>query len=124
MGGGGAASWTDIDDQDRTVAYPAGVTGLDQLASTFPADQRSCFTRDPNANPSYRTTPCDEPHSGQYLLVLDGLPPGRQPVSTWVVRPREGARVLARVKQALAQGEQAFVVYPLVEGNVTVRGCT
>ncbi len=51
------------------------------------------------------------------VSVLDGLPPGRQPVETWVVRPREGARVMARVKQSLARGEQAFVVYPLVVGG-------
>ncbi len=51
------------------------------------------------------------------VSVIDGLPPGRQPVETWVVRPGEGARVMARVKQALAGGKQAFVVYPLVEGS-------
>ena len=67
-------TWVDLDQQARTVAYPTGVTGLDLLAATFPSDQRTCFTRDPQANPSYRVTPCDEPHSGQYLLVIDGLP--------------------------------------------------
>jgi len=51
------------------------------------------------------------------VSVLDGLPPGRLPVETWVVRPREGARIMTRVKQALARGEQAFVVYPLIEGS-------
>jgi ATP-dependent DNA helicase RecG len=51
------------------------------------------------------------------VTVLDGLPPGRRPVTTWVVTPRDGAKVMARVKQALAAGEQAFVVYPLVEGG-------
>jgi ATP-dependent DNA helicase RecG len=53
------------------------------------------------------------------VSVLDALPPGRKPVETWVVRPREGARVMARVREALGRGEQAFVVYPLVEGSAT-----
>ena len=67
-------SWTDLDGAARTVAHPEGVTGLDLMAPTFAADLRSCFTRDPDANPSYTGTSCDEPHSGQYLLVVDGLP--------------------------------------------------
>jgi ATP-dependent DNA helicase RecG len=51
------------------------------------------------------------------VSVIDGLPPGRLPVETWVVRPREGARVMARVRRDLAEGRQAFVVYPAVEGG-------
>lgn len=49
------------------------------------------------------------------VTVLDGPPPGRGPRETWVVRPADGPRVLARVREALAAGRQAFVVYPLVE---------
>jgi ATP-dependent DNA helicase RecG len=53
------------------------------------------------------------------LSLIDALPPGRQPVSTWVASPEEGHAVLARVKDALARGEQAFVVYPRVEGGAS-----
>jgi ATP-dependent DNA helicase RecG len=49
------------------------------------------------------------------VSVIEGTIPGRSPVETLVVRPREGARVLDRVRRALAEGRQAFVVYPLVE---------
>jgi len=49
------------------------------------------------------------------VSILDGPPPGRGPRETWVVRPSEGARVVARVKAELAAGHQVFVVYPLVE---------
>jgi len=49
------------------------------------------------------------------LSVIDELPPGRQPVSTDVLRPGEGRRVLDLLRQTLARGEQAYVVYPLVE---------
>ena len=47
--------------------------------------------------------------------VLDGPPPGRGSRETWVVRPADGERVFARVREELRAGRQAFVVYPLVE---------
>jgi ATP-dependent DNA helicase RecG len=49
------------------------------------------------------------------VSVLDELPPGRSPVTTDVLRPGEGRRVLDVLKQTVARGEQAYVVYPLVE---------
>jgi len=49
------------------------------------------------------------------LSIIEGRPPGRLPVETWVVKPREGPRVFARVREELARGRQAFVVYPLVD---------
>ncbi len=64
-------TWHDVNIEARTVAYPAGMTGLDLLAATFPVDQRTCFTQTDNG---HITTACDEPHNGQYLLVFDGLP--------------------------------------------------
>jgi ATP-dependent DNA helicase RecG len=49
------------------------------------------------------------------VTVVEGRPPGRGPTETWVARPRDGPAVFARVREALALGRQAFVVYPLVE---------
>jgi ATP-dependent DNA helicase RecG len=49
------------------------------------------------------------------VSVIEGRPPGRKPVETWVVAPRDGRRVFARVREELAAGRQAFVIYPLVE---------
>jgi ATP-dependent DNA helicase RecG len=49
------------------------------------------------------------------VSVIDEMPPGRGARETWVVRPAEGERVLRRVRDELAAGRQAFVVYPLVE---------
>jgi ATP-dependent DNA helicase RecG len=47
--------------------------------------------------------------------VLRERPPGRAPVATRVV-PQSAARaVLGELRQTLARGEQAFIVYPLVE---------
>lgn len=68
-----SVTWSDVSFDARTVAYPAGMTGLDLLAPTFPADQRMCFTED-QETAGHLTTPCDEPHSGQYLLIFNGLP--------------------------------------------------
>ena len=48
------------------------------------------------------------------LSVIEGRPPGRQPVETWVVGPRDGRRVFDRVREQLDAGHQAFVIYPLV----------
>jgi len=49
------------------------------------------------------------------LSFLDELPPGRQPIETRVVRERDRERVYARVRAALDRGEQAYLVFPLVE---------
>ncbi len=49
------------------------------------------------------------------VTVLDGLPPGRGPRTTWVATPADGPRVFERVRAELRAGRQAFVVYPLVE---------
>jgi ATP-dependent DNA helicase RecG len=49
------------------------------------------------------------------LSVIDELPGGRQPVRTLLVRPGEGRRVMQLLRETVARGEQAYVVYPLVE---------
>ncbi len=49
------------------------------------------------------------------LSVIDELPPGRRPVSTRVVRGKDRERVYAFVRDEVARGRQAYVVYPLVE---------
>lgn len=60
------------------------------------------------------------------LSVLDELPPGRSPVTTDVLRSGEGRRVLDTLRRTLARGEQAYVVYPLVEESekVDLRAAT
>lgn len=44
------------------------------------------------------------------ISVLQGLPPGRLPVATAAVHLADGAAVVAAVRQAVAEGEQVFVV--------------
>jgi ATP-dependent DNA helicase RecG len=54
------------------------------------------------------------------LSVLDTLPPGRTPIATHLVAPRQRARVYAAIEKALTRGEQAYFVYPLVEDSEKV----
>ncbi len=49
------------------------------------------------------------------LSFLDELPPGRRPIETRVVRERDRERAYDRVRAALDRGEQAYLVFPLVE---------
>ncbi len=47
--------------------------------------------------------------------VIDELPPGRQPVLTRLVDPRSEGQAWLAVRRRIAEGEQAYIVYPLVE---------
>ena len=49
------------------------------------------------------------------LSVIDQLPPGRQPVTTRLLKERDRERVYEQVRREVAAGRQAFLVYPLVE---------
>jgi ATP-dependent DNA helicase RecG len=49
------------------------------------------------------------------LSVMDEMPPGRLPVGTHVVAPRERERAYSLIRSQVEQGRQAFIIYPLVE---------
>ena len=49
------------------------------------------------------------------VSLLDEAPPGRTPVRTVVVQDDRRQRVYERVRAAVADGRQAYLVYPLVE---------
>ena len=49
------------------------------------------------------------------LSVMDEMPPGRQPVDTYVLPPRELERAFTLIRGQVEQGHQAFIIYPLVE---------
>ncbi|HRX87578.1 MAG TPA: ATP-dependent DNA helicase RecG, partial [Phycisphaerae bacterium] len=51
------------------------------------------------------------------VTVIDALPPGRQPIATRLVGPGDPERSAAwdEVRRRLTAGEQAYIVYPLVE---------
>jgi len=49
------------------------------------------------------------------VSVIDELPPGRQPVLTKLVSEARRDEVIARIRDACAQGRQAYWVCPLIE---------
>lgn len=49
------------------------------------------------------------------VSVIDEMPPGRQPVTTRILMPRERERAYAFVRSQVAKGRQAFIICPLVE---------
>jgi ATP-dependent DNA helicase RecG len=51
------------------------------------------------------------------LSVLDEMPPGRTPIQTRLLTPKERERVYSFINAQLDQGRQAFIVYPLVEAS-------
>src|SRR5262249_13812549 len=51
------------------------------------------------------------------LTVLDEMPPGRTPIDTRTLFPKERERAYGFIKSQIDKGRQAFVVYPLVEAS-------
>ncbi|HUQ76655.1 MAG TPA: ATP-dependent DNA helicase RecG [Burkholderiales bacterium] len=49
------------------------------------------------------------------VSVIDELPPGRKPVTTRLFAAARRAEVLARIRAACAEGEQAYWVCPVIE---------
>jgi ATP-dependent DNA helicase RecG len=49
------------------------------------------------------------------LSILDEMPPGRQPVKTYINYPVERERIYNLVRTQVKKGRQAFIIYPLVE---------
>ncbi len=52
---------------------------------------------------------------------IDELPPGRRPVTTVAVSDRRRDEVVARVRQACADGQQVYWVCPLIEESETLQ---
>jgi ATP-dependent DNA helicase RecG len=49
------------------------------------------------------------------LSLMDEMPPGRQIIETQVFYPRERERAYTLIRSQIAEGHQAFIIYPLVE---------
>jgi ATP-dependent DNA helicase RecG len=49
------------------------------------------------------------------LSVMDEMPVGRLPVETHVIHPVERERAYQLIQSQIAEGHQAFIIYPLVE---------
>jgi ATP-dependent DNA helicase RecG len=51
------------------------------------------------------------------VSVLDELPPGRTPIVTRRVPGERVGRSVGFVRKQVAQGRQAYIVYPVIEGS-------
>lgn len=54
-------------------------------------------------------------HGDLQLSIIDELPPGRQPIDTFVVSSRKRERALSFTRRALDLGRQAYIICPLIE---------
>ncbi len=54
-------------------------------------------------------------HADLDLSIMDEMPPGRLPVQTRVLQPKERERAYAFIRGQIEQGHQAFVIFPLIE---------
>jgi ATP-dependent DNA helicase RecG len=55
------------------------------------------------------------------LSIIDEMPPGRQAIETRVLTPLERNRAYQFIKSQIAKGEQAFLIYPLVEESQKIK---
>ncbi|MCC7386852.1 MAG: ATP-dependent DNA helicase RecG [Deltaproteobacteria bacterium] len=54
------------------------------------------------------------------VSVIDERPPGRTPITTRVLKEGDRREAFLAVERALAEGRQAYVVFPLVEASETL----
>lgn len=52
--------------------------------------------------------------------IIDELPPGRMPIRTSIIDSSRRNEVIARIREALKQGRQAYWVCPLIEESETI----
>jgi ATP-dependent DNA helicase RecG len=55
------------------------------------------------------------------LSLMDEMPPGRQPVNTYVLRPQERERAFTLIRGQIKEGRQAFIIYPLIEESEKIE---
>ncbi|HRT30882.1 MAG TPA: ATP-dependent DNA helicase RecG [Anaerolineae bacterium] len=55
------------------------------------------------------------------VSVLDEMPPGRQPIETRVLTARQREAAYGFIRHQVAQGRQAFIIYPLVEESEKIE---
>ncbi|MBI2055279.1 MAG: ATP-dependent DNA helicase RecG [Candidatus Sungbacteria bacterium] len=56
------------------------------------------------------------------LTILDEMPPGRQPIETKVVSPREREGAYEFIREEVARGGQVFVICPRIEAKTAAAG--
>lgn len=55
------------------------------------------------------------------ISIIDELPPGRQPIHTRWLLPRERERAYAFIRSQVQAGRQAFILYPLIDESEKIE---
>ncbi|MCE7860093.1 MAG: ATP-dependent DNA helicase RecG, partial [Chloroflexi bacterium CFX2] len=55
------------------------------------------------------------------ISVMDEMPVGRQPIATHVLRPQERERAYTMIRAQVKNGNQAFIVYPLIDESEKIN---
>ncbi len=55
------------------------------------------------------------------ISVMGEMPVGRQPIATHVLRPQERERAYTMIRAQVKQGNQAFIVYPLIDESEKIN---
>jgi ATP-dependent DNA helicase RecG len=55
------------------------------------------------------------------ISVIDEMPVGRQPITTYVLRPQERERAFTVIRGQISSGKQAFIVYPLIDESEKIE---
>ena len=55
------------------------------------------------------------------LSIMDEMPAGRQPISTYVLRPQERERAFTLIRGQIKDGRQAFIIYPLIDESEKIE---
>lgn len=55
------------------------------------------------------------------ISVMDMMPVGRQPIATYVLRPQERERAYTMIRAQVRNGNQAFIVYPLIDESEKIN---
>lgn len=55
------------------------------------------------------------------ISVMDVVPEGRKPIATYVLRPQERERAYTMIRAQVKNGNQAFIVYPLIDESEKIN---
>ena len=107
-----AASDRDVDDAPAPTLEDVAGPGIDEAPGPDVRPHLLIMT----ATPIPRTM-AQAVHADLDQSIIDELPPGRKAVATRWLGRRERERAYEYIRHRVRQGEQAYIVVPLVEGS-------
>lgn len=59
-------------------------------------------------------------HGDLDLTIIDELPPGRKPIKTTLITPKDRKKAHALIRKEIENGNQAYIVFPLIDESETL----